>query len=304
MVKKRTKEEWINYLNQIHHNKYDYSLTDFSKGVMVKVIVKCHKHGEWKVTLDNHSTKQSGCPKCAGKNRNKNEWVDLFNHIYNSKYDYSLAPNIIKTSNKIKIICNTHGIFEKLVTNHILPSKQGCPKCSERYRPKLSKEELEEKSKKIHYDDYIYLWETYIGYFNPMSIKCTKHGVFKQTIANHIQGQGCPICKKSKGELKIRQWLIENDKQFIHQKYFEDCINPESRYRLPFDFYLPNENICIEFDGEQHFKPCKRFGGRKEFEKIKKYDILKNEYCKNKKIKLIRIPFTSIKNIDNILKNE
>lgn len=71
---------------------------------------------------------------------------------------------------------------------------------------------------------------------------------------------------------------------------------------LTFDFYLPEHNICIEYDGEQHFKPIKIFGGNLYFKQIKYHDKIKTQYCKTNNIELIRIPYTKFKNIKQILK--
>ena len=73
---------------------------------------------------------------------------------------------------------------------------------------------------------------------------------------------------------------------------------------LPFDFYLPNYNICIEYDGEQHFKPIKYFGGQKAFQSQQQKDEIKNKYCQDNKIKLIRISYMDYDNIEKILNKE
>lgn len=70
---------------------------------------------------------------------------------------------------------------------------------------------------------------------------------------------------------------------------------------LPFDFYLPEYNICIEYDGEQHNRSVKHFGGDKAFYTRIKHDNIKNEYCKNNGISLLRIPY--FKNIEEELNN-
>ena len=93
-------------------------------------------------------------------------------------------------------------------------------------------------------------------------------------------------------------YLTNNNINFIHQFSFNDCINIR---KLPFDFYLPEHNTCIEFDGEQHFKPLKRFGGEQNFIYIQKNDEIKNKYCLEKNIKLIRIKYNQ--NIIKILEN-
>lgn len=87
-----------------------------------------------------------------------------------------------------------------------------------------------------------------------------------------MEKSGCPVCSRSKGELKIESFLLEKSILFKPEYKFTDCrdINP-----LPFDFYLPELNTCIE------------------------YDEIKNEYCREKCIKLIRIKYTS--DVESIL---
>ena len=86
----------------------------------------------------------------------------------------------------------------------------------------------------------------------------------------------------------ISDFLDMRNIKYIKEKRFNDCRNI---LPLPFDFYLPNENICIEYDGEQHFNEVKIFGGKKSFEKIKINDKIKNKYCIDKNINLIGIPY-------------
>lgn len=99
-------------------------------------------------------------------------------------------------------------------------------------------------------------------------------------------------------------FLIDNNIIFETQKKFNDCRNI---YCLPFDFYLPIQNILIEFDGEQHFKPI-RFNGIANEIALKKYlitkrnDEIKNQYCLDNNIKLIRISYKE-NNIVELLNN-
>jgi len=122
--------------------------------------------------------------------------------------------------------------------------------------------------------------------------------MFPQIPANHLKGVGCPKCQNSKGENSIEKHLKENNIQFENQKTFSDC---KHILLLPFDFYLPKHNICIEYDGEQHHKSIKHFGGDKKFQRTKYNDKIKTEYCKQNNIQLIRIPYTEFKNIESIL---
>jgi very-short-patch-repair endonuclease len=96
-------------------------------------------------------------------------------------------------------------------------------------------------------------------------------------------------------------FLEELEIKYIRQHGFDTCkyVN-----KLSFDFYLPEQNVCIEFDGIQHFKPVKQFGGEEEFNDIKERDKCKNEWCKNNNVKLIRIKYNEFDNIKNILLKE
>ena len=111
---------------------------------------------------------------------------------------------------------------------------------------------------------------------------------------------GCPICKSSKGEIEVKRILDEKSIKYIQQKKFDECKNIRI---LPFDFYLPENNICIEYDGRQHFEPIKMFGGNKAFKIRTENDKIKNQYCYDNGIKLIRIPYWEKDNISNILLN-
>ena len=86
---------------------------------------------------------------------------------------------------------------------------------------------------------------------------------------------------------------MDDEKISYKMEYtFNDC---KYKKLLRFDFYLPDYNCCIEYDGEQHFKESTFF--REDLKEIQKRDNIKNEYCKQNDIKLIRIPYTDLKRI-------
>ena len=87
----------------------------------------------------------------------------------------------------------------------------------------------------------------------------------------------------------IRKVLVENNIEFEEHKIFPECRNV---LPLPFDFYLPDFNLLIEFDGIQHFKAIERFGGEDYLQKLKLHDKIKTDFAKKKNIDLMRIPYT------------
>lgn len=106
---------------------------------------------------------------------------------------------------------------------------------------------------------------------------------------------------QSYGEFKIEEFLIINKIQYIKEHTFDTCKNIKN---LRFDFYLPSLNTCVEYDGEQHFIACSLFGGEKALNITKKHDKIKNNWCKNNNIKLLRIPYNKKTKIYEILKEK
>ena len=121
----------------------------------------------------------------------------------------------------------------------------------------------------------------------------------------HTLSGGCR--KKSTWDIFIRKHLELNNINFIPQKIFNDCFNKNGTSHLYFDFYLTDFNTIIEYDGLQHFEPVMIWGGQEKLKKQQENDEIKNNYCKNKNIKLVRIPYTKSKEeivqiINNIIR--
>lgn len=102
-------------------------------------------------------------------------------------------------------------------------------------------------------------------------------------------------CVKSSGETKLNEVLKQLNIKFETQKTFENCQNI---LPLKFDFYLPEINTIIECQGKQHYEPVEIFGGKKRFEQQIKCDRIKENWCKDNNIKLIKIPYYEYKNIN------
>ena len=75
---------------------------------------------------------------------------------------------------------------------------------------------------------------------------------------------------------------------FLPQKTFEGC---RDKKQLSYDFYLPDYNILIEYQGEQHYRPVELFGGDKKFDIQKRHDRYKREFAKSKGIVLVEISY-------------
>jgi len=302
-MKRDTKEEFINKAIKIHKNNYDYSLVQYIRSKS-KVIIICRKHKEFSIRPNDHLNGQ-GCPECKKETLSKlkkhtiNNFLIKANKIHNYTYDYSQSI-YNGTGINIKIICKKHGIFKQTPHNHL--TGQGCPTCKFEFLSnynKSTKEEFINKSIKIHKDNNDYSLVEYIKSKSKVKIICKKcNNIYEQKPNSHLLGNSCPKCKSSKGEIKILNYLIENSISFIHQKTFNGCKNKQL---LQFDFYLPDYNTCIEYDGKQHYESIDFFGGEIGFKNTQIRDNIKNNFCKNNNIIMIRITYKDFKNIKTIL---
>ncbi len=159
------------------------------------------------------------------------------------------------------------------------------------------------KERGLFSNKYDFKQINYIDTLTPIKLICKEHGAFEIKPINLISGSICKLCKSSsKGESKVENILIEKKVKYIKEKTFENCRG--IKRPLPFDFYLPDYNICIEFDGVQHYKPIERFGGIEGFNEVVKNDNIKTNYCLSNNIKLIRISYKDKKLINYIIQQE
>lgn len=104
-------------------------------------------------------------------------------------------------------------------------------------------------------------------------------------------------CLVSKGEEKIRKILEELSISYIQQKTFPE-LRGVNNGLLKFDFYLPSENVVIEYQGKQHYEEVESWNNDLTFENRVEHDQRKRKYCSNNNIKMIEIPYTDFEKID------
>lgn len=293
MNTKLTNKIFIEKSILIHENKYDYLSVDY-KNNKTKVKIICPTHGVFEQRPDAHLN-GIGCKKCTSDKRKKNiiEFINASNIIHNNKYDYSKV-NYINARTKVKIICPNHGVFEQDPNTHTC-LKHGCPRCKGQNK---TTEDFINESNIIHNNKYCYDLTLYVKTTKNVKIICADHGVFEQTPHSHLKGCGCPVCNISKGEDLIKKFLDNNNLKYIWHHSFDDCKNKNV---LWFDFYLPENNLCIEFDGIQHYKPIEFFHGIEGLKYIQKNDKIKNKYCVKNGINLIRFKYNEVINFDEII---
>ena len=297
-MRKLTTEDFIKRAREKFN--YDYSITVY-KNKRTKIKFICPKHGIQEQLPENHI--RYGCGLCGRENGfssvrlTQDEIIKRFRKVHCDRYDYSLV-DYKNIDTKVKIICKVHGVFEQSPYEHLKGGN--CPYCYGLYK---TTEQFIEEANKVHNNKYDYSLTEYKRAKIKVKIICPVHGIFEQIPNNHLAGQGCPECslKTYKDEKAVEDYLIENNIEYKKQYKFDDCKN---KYKLRFDFYLPLKNTAIEYDGKQHFEDVYFDGKESTLDYIKNNDKIKTEYCKNNNIKLIRIPYTELKNINTILEQE
>lgn len=152
--------------------------------------------------------------------------------------------------------------------------------------------------------------DEYLNSTSKLKFKCSCGNVYETSLTSFTSQKvyRCKKCSRSKsnGELLVENWLSSNGFKFMSEYKFKDCILKRA---LPFDIcVLDNDTIVclIEIDGIQHYEPCKIFGGNDRYMRQLKVDKIKDDYCKDNGINLIRIPYWEFKDdgYKKILKNE
>lgn len=315
MGKRILKEEAVDRLKK--HNP-NIILVDEYIGLANKTNFKCNKCGTIRFTSFNYlldSSRRLGCVKCEKRSKNKKSraktqkqyeldvraiWGDLIKIVG----QYSGA------NNKIKAMCNKCNYnwnpeAKSLLANH------GCPKCGHEKNRNSTVKSLDEyisDVKNKHGNNLIVLGK-YISGSDKILIKCNicQHEWFP-VARNITKGRGCPKCNLNKGETLINSILTELNLNFKSQYIIKNLKTLNNGVPV-FDFVIFDENdelnIIIEFDGLQHYKPVKCWGGKGRFIKQQKVDDFKNNYCNENNIKLVRIKYTELNKINNVyIKNK
>lgn len=193
MKRQRTQlnnEKFIEKSRIVHGDKYDYSKVNYVNN-KTKVTVVCPEHGDFSIRAVNHYSNGTGCAKCTGGHHWCNdEWIKEVTKVHDGYYDYSLTY-YTGAANKVKVICPKHGEFEQEAGSH--KSGAGCYHCRND-KLRYSLEDFILKSKVVHGDKYDYSLVEYKTCMVKVKIRCPVHGIFLQSPAQHIYGNGCKKC--------------------------------------------------------------------------------------------------------------
>lgn len=279
------------------------------KNARSKIKYICPIHGEKISTYVDLVLNGCRCNDCrieesSIKNRKDiSEVVKIIESKNNNKllnpYDY---VNINKKN--LIVLCGSCNTERMVSLSSIINSNGMCVECARKYQTRTSnsiedvKQRIESVNNNILLNPQDYINDKTLN----LSIKCSCGNVFVTSLVNYEYSKvnRCGICSQriSKGELQIINILNKYNISYIPEYRFSDCRDKKP---LPFDFYLDDYNCIIEFDGRHHFEPIY---GKDRFEITKLHDEIKNKYCDDHGIRLIRIPYYYGGNIEDIIIKE
>lgn len=301
-MKKLTNEQFKQCIYKLVGNEYTF----LDKYVDTDTKIRCqhNKCGKvWPIKPSNfyHGNR---CPRCSHKRAGLQKQKDT-EWFKQKVYDlvggeYTVASEYIKSSQKVNIIHNKCGYKDWWVTPNNFLKGRRCPKCkwikaSQNWSKVhknlyLSKEKLDKDLKYIESKN-ISVVGNFTGVNHKIEVECNVCGKHWNPRFSDLTSDmsSCPVCtKESKGEYFVRSYLELNKIEYEMQKTFDDLMDKQ---HLSYDFYIPDKNILIEYQGGQHYFAVDYLGGKQRFKQQKKHDLMKYNYAKEHNYKLIYIPY-------------
>lgn len=267
----------------------------------IYAVITC-ENGHTEKRLYDNIIHGHGCQTCAKKqhrticiaHNQKYSPEDVARILEEKGYEWLNATSYINASSIIEYRCDNCGRVVHANISNIISGRE-C-RCRSQYKKKTTNEFSEIVSST---DDGYKLLSEYVTCKDKVLMRHNACGhIFSMTPDSFIGGSRCPHCMTSHGEVEIKRALDKAGIKYFQQYKFNDCRNKRP---LPFDFYIPDANTCIEYNGQQHYTPVDYYGGASGFEYRKANDEIKRRYCLDNGISLIIIPYWEFKNIGGVI---
>lgn len=304
---KTTRREHDDFVKMVEKLDNNYKVLTEYKNSTSKVKMQHIICGNEYEVKPNNFLSGKRCPKCFGAHKKTTE--QFKEEVHNLEGDsYSVLGGYTNNNTKILMRHNVCGHEYETTPSSFTSKGTRCPKCAGNI--KWNTDKFKKEVYNLVDDEYLVNGK----YTNTVTKIKMFHRVcgYEWEIAPRSfinNGTRCPKCNESKGERKVSDWLDKNKVKHRIQYKFEDC---KDKSDLPFDFAVFNNKdeliLLIEYDGEQHFEPM-RYSENKEkmlskLKQVQRHDNIKNEYCKDNNIPLLRIPYWDYDNVEKILDKE
>lgn len=269
---------------------------------------KCVECDETYISTSHLYTKTSDGKRCAKCNHHlrttrpstRDSFIDECRDTHGGYYGYEAIPESFALSDEVSISCPKHGPFNVVAAAHKHGS--GCQHCNVENVTLATSTEAQQfisTASAQHGFKYNYARVQYVGLNVPVVIECPKHGTFSTTpLAHMLSNDECPLCMSKNAPLAaITSTLDSCNIIYTTEKMFNGCVGHTGRH-LRYDIYIPDRNLCIEYDGLHHFEVA-GFGNdiaeseaQQRFLRQLECDEIKNQFCSENGIHLLRIPYT------------
>lgn len=263
----------------------EYTFLETYQGNHTKIKVKHNECGLVYSVQPSDFLQGKRCPNCFGTHKKTD---DQFKHeIYDIVGDeYYFIDSYVNAQTNLKVRHNKCGNVYMVKPANFLQGKR-CPYCFG--TPKKNNACFKQEVYNLVGTEYLFL-DTYVNGKTKLRVKHDKCGhIYKVKPNAFFSGCRCPYCNISHGEDFINKILKSLGTNYEYQKSFDDLRDIQP---LSYDFYIPDQNILIEYQGRQHYQPIDYFGGEPQFKLQQKHDKMKSDYAKSHRYNLIAVPYT------------
>lgn len=257
---------------------------------------------------DRNKRQCNTCSTTAIKNKLKFSYEEAKSFVENESECKLISETYINNSKPLSFLCKCGENFSVSFAKFKDKNQRQCYSCGQKLKIDQHKLDIEEVKRILEENGCELMSTVYINMKSPIIIKCECGELFSTILDTFKRENGKKKCDSCVNRQSALSSIVENflkDNNIFYRKEYriDDCrnINP-----LPFDYAVLNHKSelrgLIEVDGQQHFKPVPIFGGEEKFLEQQKRDKIKNDYCKENKINLLRIPYFEVKNIEKILR--
>lgn len=280
------------YANVINYcNKENYTVQEINyNGSSSSINLKCNVDGYvWNASYKHIKRNTTHCKRCINREPLTEKMV-IKRVMSKCEHTDVVIGEFNGSSTNLSLTCKIDGYqWESTYTKFFL-CNNGCSMCANNL--KLSNDFVLENTLKCIDNTITLISIDYNGHNSTIHLRCDCGNDWSTHYYNITgSGSGCPACvtlRQSKGISNIIKILSVYNIEFELEKKFEKCVDIR---QLPFDIFLPHNNIIIEFDGIQHYHPVNFFGGEKHLQGVQRRDKIKEQYCRDNNIKLYRIRY-------------
>jgi hypothetical protein len=297
-------------LSEMKEGNPNIIILELYAGRTKKILMKCLVHNVECLKTPADVINGGGCYLCGINKVKESQFIsqeEFEDRVRRKNPHIRIDSQYTGSNNLIDCYCLKHNISFARVAVSLYNDHSGCDECHKELVRQVSGLTKEQYIEMLQCNfPYINLLGDYITLQHETDFYCNQCRMSWVDKPILVRNRGCPRCENNCAENLVGQVLNTYNIKYQRQYVFDDCVD---RRKLPFDYFLIDYNILCEYDGEQHYYPV-GFGCKDEqesydkFAYTKRHDQIKDQYCLDHNIPLIRIPYWEKNNINKYLINE